>query len=123
MKRRDDPRHKARVEAMQLLFEKSFRKETKVKKDSIAFKVYKNRKKIDELIQKSAPAWPVKQISPADLATLRIAIWELIIKKRKEPYKAIIDEAVEIAKEYGAESSPAFINGVLGTIVHLRHKQ
>ena len=54
---------------------------------------------------------------PTELAALRLAIWELIFKKQKEPYKVIIDEAVEIAKEYGSETSGSFVNGVLGSIV------
>lgn len=120
MKRRDDPRHKARVEAMQAIFEKSFRPEINPEKGSIAFEVFENRSKIDNIIKKNAPAWPLSQIAPVDLAILRIAVWELVIKKQKEPYKAIVDEAVEIAKEYGSESSPSFINGVLGSIINLQ---
>lgn len=117
MKKRDDPRHKARVEALKALFEKGFRPEVRLKKDTIAFKVFANRQKIDEIIKKEAPAWPLSQIAPVDLAILRIAVWELVIKKQQEPYKAIIDEAVEIAKEFGSDSSPSFINGVLGSII------
>ncbi len=117
MKRRDDPRHEARVEAMQTLFEKSFRPQTKLEKGTIAFEVYKNRQETDKKIKKNAPAWPISQIAPVDLAILRIAVWELVIKKQQEPYKAIVDEAVEIAKEFGSDSSPSFINGVLGTII------
>ena len=52
-----------------------------------------------------------------DLAILRLSIWELAFKEKKEPYKVIVDEAVEIAKEYGTETSGGFINGVLGAII------
>lgn len=69
------------------------------------------------LISKNAPVWPIAQIAPIDLATLRLSIWELLYKKNKEPYKVVVDEAIEIAKEYGSESSPKFINGVLGSII------
>ena len=72
---------------------------------------------IDKIIEKAAPQWPINQISPVDLATLRLAIWELKFKKKKEPYKVIIDEAVEIAKEFGTNKSPNFINGVLGSVM------
>lgn len=117
MKTRDDPRHKARVEAMKALFEKSFRPEISLNKDTIAFDVFENRQKIDAVIKKEAPAWPLSQIAPVDLAILRMAVWELLIKKQQEPYKAVVDEAVEIAKEFGSDSSPSFINGVLGSII------
>ncbi len=117
MKRKDDPRHTQRVEAMKALFETSFRAQNPIAKDSVASEVFKSKRKIDALIKKNAPAWPISQIAPIDLALLRLAIWELILKKKPEPYKVIVDEAVEIAKEYGSESSPAFINGVLGSII------
>lgn len=71
---------------------------------------------IDELIKNAAPEWPLDKISRIDLAILRLATFELTIEK-KEPPKAVIDEAIEIAKEYGNPNSPGFINGVLGTIL------
>ncbi len=117
MKSKSDPRHQNRVKTMKLLFENNFRKGIDLDKASEASQIIKNKAKIDKLIAKSAPAWPLNQISPVDLATLRLAVWELKFKKSKEPYKAVIDEAVEIAKEYGSDSSASFINGVLGSIV------
>jgi N utilization substance protein B len=71
---------------------------------------------IDEAIAKAAPEWPIDKIAKIDLAVLRVSVWELMIARR-EPPKVVIDEAVEIAKEYGNEKSPKFINGVLGTIL------
>lgn len=71
---------------------------------------------IDSLIKNSAPQWPLEQINRIDLAILRLAIYELEMVKT-EPVKVIIDEAVELAKEFGGSSSPSFVNGVLGTIV------
>lgn len=117
MKRRDDPRHEARVEALKTLFEKSFRSQTSLEAGSVAEQVFKNRQKIDRLIKKTAPAWPINQIAPLDLNILRLATWELLYKDKKEPYKAIVDEAVEIAKEYGSDTSAGFVNGVLGSII------
>ncbi len=102
---------------MKLLFEKNFHQNLKVDSLSTAGKILKNQAQIDKLIARNAQAWPISQISPVDLATLRLAVWELKFEKNKEPYKAIIDEAVEIAKEYGSQSSPSFINGVLGSII------
>jgi N utilization substance protein B len=70
---------------------------------------------LDGLIQTAAPEWPLEQINKVDLAILRQAVFEL--QQQKTPYKVVIDEAVEIAKEYGSENSAKFINGVLGSIV------
>ncbi len=117
MKRRDDPRHKARVEALKTLFEKSFRPQVDLPKGSIAKRVFENKQKIDRLIKKTAPAWPIAQIAPVDLTIIRLATWELLYKDKKEPYKAIVDEAVEMAKEYGSDTSASFVNGVLGSII------
>lgn len=71
---------------------------------------------IDKLIEEAAPEWPTDKINKIDLAILRLAVFELMFEKEVPP-KVAIDEAVEIAKEYGAESSPAFINGALGKLV------
>jgi len=117
MKKKSDPRHKIRVETVKNLFSKTFNENLKLDGALQASLVLKHQKEIDKIISKNAPAWPLNQISPVDLATLRLAIWELIFKDKKEPYKVVIDEAVEIAKEYGAKTSAGFINGVLGTIV------
>lgn len=123
MKTQHDPRHIARVEAVKKLFETKFLPAGKVGKTSeVVSKVLENQKNIDKLIEKNAPAWPIEQIAPIDLAILRLAIYELVFKDKKEPYKVIVDEAVEIAKEYGNESSGSFINGVLGTIIKKRVK-
>jgi len=70
--------------------------------------------KIDNKIEKAATAWPVDKLNRIDLAILRLAIYEM--ENENTPPKVVIDEAVELAKEFGAESSAAFVNGVLGTI-------
>ncbi len=71
---------------------------------------------IDEQITIAAPEWPLPKISKMDLAILRLASYELMIEK-KEPPKVVIDEAIELAKAYGNDSSAKFVNGVLGTIL------
>ncbi len=71
---------------------------------------------LDKQIAAAAPEWPVEKIAKIDLAILRLAIWELSVAK-KEPPKVVIDEAIELAKEYGNEHSSQFVNGVLGTIL------
>ncbi len=71
--------------------------------------------KIDRMITKAAPEWPITKINKVDLAILRNAVGEL--SAGKTPLKVVADEAVELAKEYGSEASPGFVNGVLGTIL------
>lgn len=115
MKTPHDPRHKKREKAIKNLFRWSFQKNQKIKNE-LALTIIKNLKKIDAIITKSAPEWPIEQINKIDLAILRLAVYELVIKAI-EPPKVIIDEAVELAKAYGSEKSSSFVNGVLGTIL------
>lgn len=70
---------------------------------------------IDALIQRAAPAWPLDQMSRVDKSILRLAIFEMLHEPGLPP-KVAINEAVELAKLFGHESSPKFVNGVLGTI-------
>jgi len=114
MKSPNDPRHKAREKVIKELFGWEFNSQTQLKKETVK-KIISEIKKIDKVICQAAPEWPIEKINKIDLAILRLAVWELIILK-KEPPKVIIDEAVELAKIYGSERSPAFINGVLGTV-------
>lgn len=73
--------------------------------------------KIDQIIEKAAPEWPISQINIVDRNVLRIGIFELLFGNKKEvPPKVAINEAIELAKNFGGESSGKFINGVLGTI-------
>lgn len=113
MKTSLDPRHKARQSLIQKLFAWDFQKNQKLDKDTIP--IVAKVVKIDEIIAKAAPEWPIEQVSKADLAILRLSVYELLYKKT-EPQKVIIDEAVELAKEFGGETSSSFINGVLGSI-------
>lgn len=71
---------------------------------------------IDKRIESAAPEWPVDKIAKIDLAILRLSIFELTVEK-KEPPKVVIDEAIELAKEFGNEHSSKFVNGVLGTVL------
>lgn len=77
--------------------------------------VIENRERIDETIRRTAPAWPLDQIAAVDRNILRLAIYEVLIDN-KVPMRAAINEAVELAKEFGGETSPKFINGVLGSV-------
>jgi N utilization substance protein B len=70
---------------------------------------------VDELIHKHAPEWPLDQMAIIDRNILRMAIWEFAVD-RQTPLKVAINEAVELAKLYGSDSAPRFINGVLGAL-------
>jgi len=73
-------------------------------------------KELDALISKYAPAWPLDQMPIIDRNILRLALFELGYVE-STPFKVAIDEAVELAKIFGSDSSPRFVNGVLGSIV------
>lgn len=109
-----DPRHVKRQVIVQELFAQGFTKQVTL--SPRARSIVKKGKEIDPMIATAAPEWPIDKINRVDLAILRLAISELL--EKKEPVKVIIDEAVELAKEFGAESSPGFVNGVLGAIVN-----
>lgn len=70
---------------------------------------------LDELIASCAPEWPVDQLAVLDRNILRMALWELATSN-ETPLKVAINEAVELAKRFGSDSSARFINGVLGTL-------
>ena len=70
---------------------------------------------IDTIISELAPDWPLMQIAIVDRNILRMAIAELVWCKEKVPEKVVLNEAVELAKRFGSESSPSFVNGVLGS--------
>ena len=72
---------------------------------------------IDKIIEKAAPEWPIDQITIVDRNILRIGLYELLYGNKEEvPPKVAINEAIELAKSFGGESSGRFINGVLGTV-------
>jgi len=77
--------------------------------------IVRYREKLDTQIKRFASAWPVEQIAIIDRNILRLAIFEILIDNRV-PVKVAINEAVELAKSYGSDNSPRFINGVLGAI-------
>ncbi len=72
---------------------------------------------IDKIISQSAPEWPIEQITPLDRNVLRLGLFELLYAPKEEvPPKVAINEAIELAKSFGGESSGRFVNGVLGTV-------
>ena len=127
-------RRQARVLALQALYEadvaghavdSSFgrlKEEARLPEDSWAYAleltegVVRQREEIDRFIHKFAPAWPVKQLPVIDRNILRLALLEIRFASGT-PHKVAINEAVELAKTFGGESSPRFINGVLGSVM------
>lgn len=116
MKSAQDPRHLKRIAVFKSLFAGTFtpQPENPTRID----KIQANIEKIDDIIQKCAPEWPLSQINRVDLAVLRQAVYELLIKT-ETPTKVIIDEAVEIAKRYGGKTSSSFVNGALASAIPL----
>ncbi|OIO47415.1 MAG: transcription antitermination factor NusB [Parcubacteria group bacterium CG1_02_40_82] len=131
-------RHLSRSVAMQSLYEWDFSGRDAAKLDEIMARnikefapgldsvefikrlvkgVIDNLPKLDKIITKSAPEWPIEQITIVDRNILRLGLYELLFGDRAEvPPKVAINEAIELAKSFGGESSGKFVNGVLGTI-------
>lgn len=113
MKSALDPRHKKRQKLVEELFKIDFHKQRVGKLTKI---IFLNKDRIDKTIQEAAPEFSIDKINKVDLAILRLAIFELLVEK-KEPPKVIIDEAIELAKEYSGDTGPSFINGALGKVI------
>ena len=125
-------RRKAREAALQALFEIDFVKhdldqtlqwlseEFGLPTESESFVrdlvkgVVENRESLDETIRRFAPAWPIEDIASVDRNILRLGVYEIWLKK--VPAKVAINEAVELAKVFGADNSAKFVNGVLGSV-------
>lgn len=128
------PRRQGRTLAVQTLFEIDSsahtmeeallwaNDQTTIPKESVIFAgdlvqgVLEHQVPLDDQIRQFAPAWPVEQLAIVDRTLLRLAIYEITYRTDTPP-KAAINEAVELAKLYGSESSPRFINGVLGAVM------
>jgi len=78
--------------------------------------VINNREILDEFISDFAPEWPLDQVAVIDRNLLRMALWEIAVYQNT-PIKVVINEAVELAKVYGSDGSPRFVNGVLGNLI------
>lgn len=121
-----DARHQRRVFLMQLLFATAFAKldhyEQHLEQDLVGEadrelldKLQAAQEQIDALIAAHAPERPLSEINQVDLAVMRLIIFES--QTEKTPKKVLVDEAVELAKEFGSETSAKFVNGVLGKIL------
>lgn len=84
--------------------------------EDVILGIEKNKKEIDEQIEKNLKQeWKIERISKIDLSILRLAIYEILYKEI--PFKVAINEAVELAKKYGEETSKKFVNGILASVV------
>ncbi len=126
-------RHKARQTALQVLYEvdttghkpgrvlDARQADARLDNDGLVFLrwlisgVIENLADLDQLIGRYAPDWPVQQLAIVDRNILRLSIFELLSPDSDAPHKVVINEAVELAKIFGSDSSPRFVNGVLGT--------
>jgi len=133
------PRTRARSLALQVLYEvdianhppaevfKSRLEETPLTEElaefarQIIFGILPISHALDQLIAKYAPEWPLDQIAAIDRNILRIALWEFAVF-HETPIKVAINEAVELAKQYGSDSAPRFVNGVLGSLAEHQHE-
>lgn len=79
--------------------------------------ILQKQSELDLVIEKAAPEWPIDRIAPVDRNILRLGLFELLFSDRKEvPAKVAINEAIELAKQFGGENSSRFVNGVLGAV-------
>lgn len=108
--------HDPKAAAERLLAESPLEASTETFARHLVEGIAKNRGRIDQAIQAAAPSWPVEQISAVDRNILRLAIFEIMLNNNSVPVKVAINEAVELAKGFGSDSSARFVNGVLGTI-------
>ncbi|HVZ66881.1 MAG TPA: transcription antitermination factor NusB [Patescibacteria group bacterium] len=114
MKTAKDPRHQRRQEMVKAIFAESFTPQHNP--DTQVKKILENLDSIDDKIRVIAPEFPIDKINKVDLAILRLGVYELSIDK-SQPEKVVIDESIELAKEFGNDTSAAFINGALGKLV------
>ena len=110
-----DPRHQKRILRMQYLFSYQLSPTPQLEKSVFIQSFLENKEAIDTQIQSAAPEWPLNQMNQVDLAILRIILLENILKKT--PKKVLVNEAVELAKAFGADNSAKFVNGVLGKLL------
>ncbi|MBI2309479.1 transcription antitermination protein NusB [Candidatus Collierbacteria bacterium] len=114
MKTKTDKRHLKRKRLVEEFFSGAFHNLTN--HSLTAKKILNHIDLIESLMTQAAVEGKTRKINKVDKAVLIVSIWELAIEKRTPP-KVIIDEAVELAKEFGSESSPGFVNGILGAIL------
>ena len=111
----DCTKHKAEEALAHLRAGETLPQETLSFSEELVKGALQNKSELDALIKKFAPAFPPEQMSIIDRNILRLAIFEILFHG-KTPIKVAINEAVELAKKFGSDSSPRLINGVLGSV-------
>ena len=117
----DSTGHSAEVVLKRLLTGEKLSEENTEFVHDLVTGVIQNKERIDKSIKEFAPAWPLEQMPAIDRNILRLAIFEILINN-KVPIKVAINEAVELAKTFGADSSSKFVNGVLGSVSALARR-
>jgi len=111
----DCTKHKVEETSARLRARETLAQEALSFSEELVKGVLQHKSELDALIKKFAPAFPPEQMSSIDRNILRLAIFEILFKD-KTPFKVAINEAIELAKEFGSDASPRLINGVLGSI-------
>ncbi len=111
----DCTRHKAEETSARLRAGETLTQEAVDFSEELVEGVLQHKSELDVLIKKFAPAFPVEQMSIIDKSVLRLAIFEILFSD-KTPLKVAINEAIELAKDFGSDSSPRLVNGILGSI-------
>ena len=111
----DSVGHKIEVAINHLMDKEELSEENTTFVHELVSGVINNNERIDQVISNLAPAWPIEQIPLVDRNILRLAIFEILLDNRV-PVKVAINEAVELAKTFGSDSAPKFVNGVLGSV-------
>jgi len=111
----DCTKHKVEEALARLRAGETLAQEALIFSEELVKGVLQNKSELDALIKKFAPAFPPEQMPIIDRNILRLAIFEILFND-KTPFKVAINEAVELAKKFGSDSSPRLINGVLGSI-------
>jgi len=115
----DCTRHKAEETSARLRAGETLTQEALDFSEELVKGVLQHKSELDALIKRFAPAFPLEQMSIIDKSILRLAIFEILFSD-KTPLKVAINEAIELAKDFGSDSSPRLVNGILGSIATKR---
>jgi N utilization substance protein B len=115
----DCTRHKAEDTSARLRARETLTQEALDFSEELVKGVLQHKSELDALIRRFAPVFPIEQMSIVDKSILRLAIFEILFSD-KTPLKVAINEAIELAKDFGSDSSPRLINGILGSVTTKR---
>ncbi|MFA6005026.1 MAG: transcription antitermination factor NusB [Patescibacteria group bacterium] len=120
MKTQQDPRHQRRIAIMQALYSIMYQPTLppELEQDVLTEveEIVRRKTEINAAIDSYATSFTTEKMSRIDLAILQLGVYELLFDK-KEPFRVVIDEAIELAKEFGSSNSQKFVNGILGHLI------